>query len=288
MNKSLSTGLILFFAVHSLPLTADVSSKRNHHGPGWRTYETAPSQLQQAVKRYEERQRNKERTHGVNTGDTGEKTNRDSSDKINKHHRPSRHQENRRQRDTKTDADKQHRQHAESSKRSQHRGNYRHRGNDHRDHRYRREHHRNHRERAEQNYASHPHTKYRYSFLHSLHDYFTPARGNYVSRRGNLQPLGQFKTRSRDTSNPIIPIKQSVRRIELEGAKRNTRIIAAYAELRNGRVIKLHDLEGYLPQGQHRSAVFSHSRHVEKLILWVESTGRKRAYVNVNYRSARA
>ncbi len=137
-----------------------------------------------------------------------------------------------------------------------------------------------------------PQVTYRSDYARYLHHYYTANPDQDTFRRpgrhhSRWRNAGQLKTRSRHASQSVIPLNMNVRGIELQGVKRNANIIAAHAELLNGRTIRLPELEGFLANGGRRTAVLDRGRHVDKLILSIESVGRKRAYVRVNYRPGR-
>jgi len=100
----------------------------------------------------------------------------------------------------------------------------------------------------------------------------------------NWRRAEQFRTRRSNKSESVIYINAEVSAISLRGIKRHAAIYEVYAELGNGRLIPLRDLEGALHRGDSFTRHFNKSRYVRKLFLHVgPQYRRQRAYVSVDY-----
>ena len=108
------------------------------------------------------------------------------------------------------------------------------------------------------------------------------AHHGYLS--GHWLFAGEFKTRTRHVSDPVIYVDERVDSIEIEGLKRDLHIRRAWMILGNGRAIRLHDLEGYLDAGYSRAVFLSRDRYVKRVELEVEPVGYSRGYARINVR----
>ena len=106
----------------------------------------------------------------------------------------------------------------------------------------------------------------------------------YRKDHHNWVRSGQFHTRHEHRSDPVVPVNARTREIQLEGLKRHAIIYEAYAELGNGRIVHLPELQGHLSSGSIVQTRFARERFVRNLLLKVGSTGHKRAYVKVSYK----
>ena len=93
----------------------------------------------------------------------------------------------------------------------------------------------------------------------------------------------QFRTRHGHVSDPVISVNVRTSAIQLEGLKRHAVIYEAYAELGNGRIVHLPELQGHVSNGSTLQSRFPRELFVRNIILKVKSSGHKRAYVQVNY-----
>ena len=107
-------------------------------------------------------------------------------------------------------------------------------------------------------------------------------RHGYLS--GHWLFAGEFKTRTRHVSDPVIYVDERVDSIEIEGLKRDLHIRRAWMILGNGRAIRLHDLEGYLDAGYSRAVFLSRDRYVKRVELEVEPVSYSRGYARINVR----
>ncbi len=107
-------------------------------------------------------------------------------------------------------------------------------------------------------------------------------------RHGYLSDLwlfaGEFKTRTRHVSDPVIYVDDRVDAIEIEGLKRDLHVRKAWMILGNGRPVRLHDLEGYIDAGYSRAVFLSRDRYVKRIELEVEPVGYSRGYARINVR----
>ena len=84
---------------------------------------------------------------------------------------------------------------------------------------------------------------------------------------------GEFKTRTRHLSDPVIYVNEHVDAIELKGIKRDLHVRQAWMVLGNGHHVRLHDLEGDMDVGLSRAVFLSQDRYVQHIELQVEPVG---------------
>lgn len=116
-------------------------------------------------------------------------------------------------------------------------------------------------------FATHHHQAHRHSYLSA---YWLFA--------------GELKTRTRHASDPVIYVDERVDAIELEGIKRDLHVRRAWMVLGNGRMVRLHDLEGYMEAGYSRAVFLATDRYVKRIELEVEPVGYSRGYARINVR----
>ena len=152
----------------------------------------------------------------------------------------------------------------------------------------------------------HHHGHKRYSGNKRHHSHYSVNRGQHKQQRNwrsadqshshysgnrdhgkqqiNWLSADQFRTRRSNKSEPVIFINAEVSAISLRGIKRHAAIYDVYAELGNGRIIPLRNLEGSLHSGESFTMHFKDSRYVTKVFLHVGPVYRhQRAYVSVDY-----
>ena len=98
------------------------------------------------------------------------------------------------------------------------------------------------------------------------------------------QFVSDFRSRKGKDVDRTINVNERVIALELEGRKRDLIIDRAYAELGNGRVIRLHGLEGYLEKGDHLRHRLNNARFVERVVFEINATGYKRGYARLSIR----
>jgi hypothetical protein len=131
--------------------------------------------------------------------------------------------------------------------------------------------------------GSHHHRHKRYTINNLDHRHYSGYRV-HDNRWRNWRSADQFRTRRSNKSEPVIFINAEVSAISLRGIKRHAAIYDVYAELGNGRIIPLRNLEGSLHSGESFTMHFKDSRYVTKVFLHVGPVYRhQRAYVSVDY-----
>lgn len=129
------------------------------------------------------------------------------------------------------------------------------------------------------------HNRYRDQWYRPKHRYNRYNHGGryYWSAYDSWVRADQFRTRTRHVSDPVVYVNARVESIGLTGLKRNAYIYDAYAYLRNGRVMPLASLEGYLRHGENHVRHFNKPRYIEKIVFRVGPKNKRRGYVGVSY-----
>ncbi|MCB1644593.1 MAG: hypothetical protein KDI36_04030 [Pseudomonadales bacterium] len=89
-------------------------------------------------------------------------------------------------------------------------------------------------------------------------------------------------THPRRVTSPIINVDRRVKGLELQGVKRPIRILDAWVEMGNGRMIRAPELEGRLFPGERFVMDFAHDRLVRRVHLRVDPRAEKRGYAQLN------
>jgi hypothetical protein len=118
--------------------------------------------------------------------------------------------------------------------------------------------------------------------------YNNPWKNQYWGQKGHKQNtswkyIGEFQTRKHEKESDItLEINDRIKLVEIEGLGRGTVIHRAYLEMKDGRLKRLRDLEGYVERRDTLKQRFRHQRYAQALHLEVSSSGRKRAFAKVN------
>lgn len=108
------------------------------------------------------------------------------------------------------------------------------------------------------------------------------SRHHESKNRAHWYKAADFRTKKDRFTERVINVHDHVIALEIEGRRRVTYVSRAYIELKNGRTIRAHELEGYFAVGDLRRLRFNHEKHVRRVILEVSPDSRKRGYARLN------
>ncbi len=110
---------------------------------------------------------------------------------------------------------------------------------------------------------------HQYNRRPGVHDY---RSSDWITARS-------FNAGARHDREQVIHIDARVSAISLRGRHRDASVYRAYAELRNGRIIPLHALEGHVARGKKKGRYFyfDRPRYVERVFLTIDSAHRHKS-----------